>query len=102
MNEHEIQLSMVEDKDRQKQLDDYKDSIVRLLQTFTRMSAVKVLRKLQDKVPGLTVSERSMRRYISRMKTSSEIVKRIRHYEPVVDMLPCILNSRVIVTRQAE
>ncbi len=29
-----------------------------------------------------------MRRYISKMKTSGEIVKRIRHYEPVVDMLP--------------
>ncbi len=88
MNEREIQLSMAEDKDRQKQLDDYKDSIVRLLQTFPRMSAVKVLRKLKDKVPELTVSERSMRRYISKMKTSGKIVKRIRHYEPVVDMLP--------------
>ncbi len=65
MNEREIQLSMAEDKDRQKQLDDYKDSIVRLLQTFPRMSAVKVLRKLKDKVPELTVSERSMRRYIA-------------------------------------
>ena len=88
MNENEIQLSMSEAADRKKQLDDYKDSIVRLLQTFPRMSAVKVLRKLKDKVPELTVSERSMRRYISRMKTSGVIVKRIRHYEPVVDMLP--------------
>ena len=83
MNEQEIQLSMAEDKDRQKQLDDYKDSIVRLLQTFPRlsaccrtaqagMSAVKVLRKLKDKVPEPTVSERSMRRYIAKMKTSGE------------------------------
>ncbi len=34
MNEENIQLSMAKDKDRQKQLDDYKDSIVRLLQNI--------------------------------------------------------------------
>ncbi len=87
MDEKKTEQEMVKAADRQKQLDGYKDSIVRLLQTFPCMSAVKVLRKLKDKVPELTVSERSMRRYIAKIKTSGKIVERIRRYEPVVDML---------------
>ncbi len=43
MNEKKIQQAIEKAAYRKKQLDSYKDSIVRLLQTFPRMSAVKVL-----------------------------------------------------------
>jgi len=86
MDEKGVEASM--ESSREKTLDAHKDSIIRLLQTFPRLSAVKVLRKLQDKVPGLDVSARSMRRYIGQLKDSGEVAKRIRNYEPVVDMLP--------------
>jgi len=88
MNEDEIQQAMVGDASRKKMLDDYRDSVIRLLQTFPRLSAVKVLRKLKEKVPELSVSDRSMRRYIGELKASGEVAERIRRYEPVVDMLP--------------
>ncbi|MDQ6996101.1 MAG: IS21 family transposase [Mariprofundus sp.] len=88
MNEEDIQQAMAGDASRQKRLDDYRDSIIRLLQTFPRMSAVKVLRKLKEKLPELSVSDRSMRRYIGELKASGEVSERIRRYEPVVDMLP--------------
>ena len=88
MNEEEIQQAMAGAASRQKKLDNYRDSIMRLLQTFPRMSAVKVLRKLKEKEPELRVSDRSMRRYISDLKASGEVAERIRRYEPVVDMLP--------------
>jgi len=88
MNEEEIRQTMVEAASRQKKLDDYRDSVIRLLQTFPRMSAIKVLRKLKEKVPDLTVSDRSMRRYIGKLKAAGEVADRIRRYEPVVDMLP--------------
>lgn len=47
-----------------------------------------VLRKLKEKVPNLGVSDRSMRRYISKLKVAGEVTERIRHYELTVDMLP--------------
>ncbi len=88
MNEEEIQQAMDAGENRHKKLDSYKDSVIRLLQMFPRMSAVKVLRKLKEKVSELTVSDRSMRRYIGELKASGEVAERIRRYEPVVDMLP--------------
>jgi len=88
MNEESVSQAMEEAATRQKCLDDHKDSIVRTLQVFPRISAVKVLRKLKSKDPELDISERSMRRYIGALKASGEVTKRIRHYEPVVDMLP--------------
>jgi len=88
MSEAETQREMADAAIRRKRLDGYRDSIVRLLQVFPRMSAVKVLRKLKDKIPELAVSDRSMRRYIADLKRSGEVAERIRRYEPVVDMLP--------------
>jgi len=88
MNEEDIQHAMAGDASRKKRLDEYRDSVIRLLQVFPRLSAVKVLRKLKEKVSELTVSDRSMRRYIGELKASGEVAERIRRYEPVVDMLP--------------
>jgi len=86
MDEQEVVKTMA--AERNKKLDEHQDSIIHMLQTFPRLSAVKVLRKLKDKVPDLKVSDRSVRRYIGELKASGVIAKRIRNYEPVVDMLP--------------
>lgn len=73
--------------DRNKKLDDYRDYIIQLLQTYPGLSAVKVLRKLKAKVDSLSVSDRSVRRYIQDLKQEVSF-KQARYYEPVLDMVP--------------
>jgi len=75
------------DTDRTKKLDAYRDYIVQLLQTYPGLSAVKVLRKLKAKVETLSVSDRSVRRYIQALKQEISF-KQTRYYEPVLDMVP--------------
>ncbi len=75
------------DTDRTKKLDAYRDYIVQLLQTYPGLSAVKVLRKLKAKVETLSVSDRSVRRYIQALKQEISF-KQARYYEPVLDMVP--------------
>lgn len=75
------------DADRTKKLDDYRDYIIQLLQTYPGLSAVKVLRKLRAKVDDLSVSDRSVRRYIQTLKQEISF-KQARYYEPILDMLP--------------
>ncbi len=79
-----VQLS---ETDRTKKLDEYRNYIVHLLQTYPGLSAVKVLRKLKAKVDQLDVSDRSVRRYIQALKDEISF-KQPRYYEPVVDMVP--------------
>ncbi len=74
-------------RERPKQLDDHRDYIIHLLQTFPRLNAVKILRKLKQKHSELALSDRSARRYISRLKETVTL-KQTRHYEPVLDMVP--------------
>ena len=78
---------MQEERSRHKILDDYRDYIIHLLQTYPRLSAVKVLRKLEDKVGCLEVSGRSVRRYIRSLRENVAFSQR-RYYEPVLDMIP--------------
>ncbi len=73
--------------DRNKKLDDYREYIIQLLQTYPGLSAVKVLRKLKTKVDDLSVSDRSVRRYIQELKQEVSF-KQARYYEPVLDMVP--------------
>ena len=75
------------DTDRTKKLDEYRDYIIQLLQTYPDLSAVKVLRKLKAKVETLSVSDRSVRRYIQALKQEISF-KQARYYEPVLDMVP--------------
>lgn len=42
--------ALLSDTERSKKLDDYRDYIVQLLQTYPELSAVKVLRKVKSKV----------------------------------------------------
>jgi transposase len=77
----------LDDMSRAKKLDAYRAYIIQLLQTFPNLSAVKVMRKLKAKIDSLSVSDRSMRRYIQALKDEIS-VKQPRYYEPVVDMVP--------------
>jgi len=72
---------------RQKQLDPYRDFIVHLLVNFPLLSAVKVQRKLQAKYTELTLSSRSIRRYVKTLKETVASKQR-RYYQPVLDMVP--------------
>ncbi len=75
------------ERSRHKILDDYRDYIIHLLQTYPRLSSVKVLRKLEEKAGALDVSRRSVRRYIRYLKETVAVSQR-RYYEPVLDMVP--------------
>ncbi len=78
---------MQENQQRHKVLDDYRDYIIHLLKTYPRLSAVKALRKLKEKVAGIEVSNRTVRRYIRSLKEKVPF-RQERYYEPVLDMIP--------------
>ncbi|VAX07523.1 hypothetical protein MNBD_GAMMA25-390 [hydrothermal vent metagenome] len=63
-----FQLTCQKKGGRQKKLDDYRDYIVYLLETFPLLSAVKVQRKLQIQHPDLVLSPRTIRRYVKQLK----------------------------------
>jgi len=86
MDEEAISTYLSE-ADRHKKLDNYRDYIVHLLESFPLLSAVKVQRKLQSKYPELTLSSRTIRRYVKRLK-ETVASKPIRHYQPVLDHVP--------------
>lgn len=86
MNEEEI-CRYFKNRERTKKLDQYKEYIICLLKKHERLSAVKIKRKLKSKGIILTVSNRSVRRYVNRIKQNTA-VKQKRYYEPVIDMVP--------------
>lgn len=73
--------------ERNKRLDECRDFIIHLLQTYPKLSAVKVLRKLRQQYPTLAASERTVRRYLQTLKQTVTL-KQQRYYEPVLDMVP--------------
>lgn len=73
--------------ERRKRLDDCRDYIIHLLESFPKLSAVKVLRKLRAQYPSLDVSDRTARRYLQTLKKTVAL-KQQRYYEPVLDMVP--------------
>ena len=76
-----------ERKERTKRLDVHRSYIVHRLETYPRLSAVKVLRKLREAHGELLVSSRTMRRYIEKLRKTIT-PKQERYYEPVLDMEP--------------
>jgi len=84
-SEKEI-VEQQEHRERNKPLDGYRDYIIHLLQTYPKLSAVKILRKLKEQHPDLGVSGRSVRRYVNALKQSIA-VKQKRYYQPVLDMV---------------
>lgn len=77
----------LDDTERHKQLDDYREYIVHLLETFPQLSAVKIERKLRAKYPELAVSSRTVRRYVQTLK-QTVVGKQARYYQPVLDHVP--------------
>jgi len=73
--------------DRRKNLDEYRDYLVHLLETFPKLSAVKVQRKLQEKQPDLELSSRTIRRYVKQLK-ETVAGKQVRTYQPILDHVP--------------
>jgi hypothetical protein len=64
----EVEISArLEECSRTKLLDRHRGYIGYLLETYPKLSAVKVARKLRQKVGELPVSERSLRRYVRAM-----------------------------------
>ena len=72
---------------RHKQLDDYRDYIVHLLEVFPQLSGVKIQRKLEQKHPELILSSRTIRRYVQKLR-DTVAGKQVRYYQPVLDHLP--------------
>ena len=86
MEELAISQSLV-DTPRHKQLDNYSVFIKHLLGTYPEMTATKIMRKLRAKFPDLAASERTVRRYVCKVRKQVNIVQP-RYYEPVLDMVP--------------
>jgi transposase len=76
-----------EEIERTKVLDSYREYIVHLLQSYPDLSAVKIMRKLKEKYNNITVSDRTMRRYVECLRGTVNC-KQKRYYQPVLDMVP--------------
>ncbi len=86
MNEQMIQ-EYQESPQRHKSLDKYRSYLMHLLKRYPALKTPKVSRKLKAKVPGLEVSQRSLRRYLNRLK-KIVISAQSRYYEPIIDEVP--------------
>ena len=75
------------DTSRQRRLDPHRLYIEHLLRRYPRLSAVKIARKLREKVGEVAVSDRSLRRYVQRLKATLAVAQP-RYYEPVLDLVP--------------
>jgi transposase len=75
------------DPQRFKVLDQYRSYLISLLRRFSGLKTPKVLRKLKAKAPELDVSERTLRRYLHRLRPIVASAQD-RHYEPVIDEVP--------------
>lgn len=74
-------------RERHKVLDHYRSYLISLLRRFSALKTPKVLRKLKAKAPELDVSERTLRRYLQRLRPIVAAAQD-RHYEPVIDEVP--------------
>lgn len=74
---------------RHKTLDQYRGYLKSLLSRFSGLKTPKIYRKLKDKVPDLDVSERSLRRYLTRLRPLVAAAQ-ARYYEPVIDEVPAV------------
>lgn len=86
MDEQEIQEAQ-ELPQRTKSLDKYRGYLISLLNRYPALKTPKVLRRLKAKVPEVAISERSLRRYLSRLK-KVVISAQPRYYEPIIDEVP--------------
>ena len=83
-------VEIVEDREnpsRAKVLDYFRPYLASQLETFPKLSAVKLRRKLEKKVGPLNLSDRSFRRYVGQLKAVVATAQ-FRYYEPVIDTVP--------------
>lgn len=76
-----------EDPSRRKCLDEHRDFLIHQLKAFPQLSAVKLARRLREKVGSISVSDRSLRRYVRALK-EQVASGQCRYYEPVLDAVP--------------
>lgn len=76
-----------DDPSRAKRLDDHRDFLIHQLKAYPQLSAVKLARRLCDKVGELPASDRSVRRYVQALK-QQVAAGQWRYYEPVMDAVP--------------
>lgn len=55
-----------EDPSRTKRLDEHRDFLIHQLKAYPRLRAVKLTRRLRERVGELPASDRSLRRYFAR------------------------------------
>lgn len=86
MDEASISVAQ-DDRSRVKRLDDHRDFFIHQLKAYPELSAVKLARRLRDKVGELPASDRSIRRYVQPLK-QQVAAGQWRYYEPVMDLVP--------------
>jgi len=72
---------------RRRALDAHRPYMEFLLERYPQLSAVKVARKLREKLGELEVSDRSLRRYLQGLRQTLQVAQP-RYYEPVLDLVP--------------
>ena len=86
MDEQAIQESL-ESPQRHKVLDRYRSFLLRMLRKYPGLKTPKAYRKLKAKVPEVDVSDRTLRRYLGRLRPLAAAAQQ-RYYEPVIDEVP--------------
>lgn len=86
MDEAEIQRAQ-EDRSRSKLLDEHRDFLIHQLKAYPQLSAVKLARRLRERVGNLPASDRSLRRYVRALK-EQVASGQARYYEPVLNAVP--------------
>jgi len=86
MDEQTIQET-VQAPERHKVLDTYRNFLIGLLRRHAGLKTPKIYRKLKAKAPELDVSERTLRRYVERLRPVVAAAQE-RYYEPVIDEVP--------------
>ena len=77
----------IADPSRTKLLDKHRDYLIKQLQVFPALSAVKLARRLRERAGELAVSDRSIRRYVQALK-QRVASGQFRYYEPVTESVP--------------
>lgn len=88
MDEQAVQEAL-QSPERFKVLDRYRDFLLHLMRSYPALKTPKVMRKLRTRVPELDVSDRTLRRYLKRLKPLVTAAQQ-RYYEPIIDMVPGI------------
>lgn len=86
LSEAEIERRL-EQRERARELDHYRETVKQLLARYPRMKSPKVRRKLEEQGIKVSVSSRTLSRYLREIR--AELPKApTRAYEPVTDLIP--------------